>query len=95
MNYNITYGFSDGQGPFTDSLPAQDIQVALYQFARKHPAVGPENINKIEQEPRDPLGQIKSKKPSFEQWRWETCQISIFDRYQLCEVIKWIEDTRP
>ena len=75
MIFNITYGYSDGQGPFTDSLEAQDIQVALYQFARKHPNVMPENINKIEQEqavldvrssqkPRDPLGQIEPKKPS-------------------------------
>ena len=80
-HFNITYGYSDGQGPFTDSLPAQDIQVALYQFARKHPNVGPENISKIEQvietdlgctrwtkgkKPRDPLSQIETKKQAFE-----------------------------
>jgi hypothetical protein len=59
--FEFTYGYSDGQDFYTDTVPAQDIQIAIYQFARKHPNVFPENIIKIEKTMRlrDPLGQLR------------------------------------
>jgi len=45
--YEISYGFSDGQGPFLEEIPSVDIQQALYRFTRKHPNVDPVNINHI------------------------------------------------
>jgi hypothetical protein len=104
-HFSITYGYSDGQGPFTDTLPAQDIQVALYQFARKHPNVAPENINKIKQhkavldvrsnqKARDPLGQIPKRK-TFLAWRMLDRLLPTSRPPEIDEVIQWVEETRP
>lgn len=63
--FEITYGYSDGQDFYTDTLPAQDIHIALYQFARMHQNVSPENIIKIEKtiKIRDPLNQLQDARP--------------------------------
>ena len=105
--FRISYGLSDGQGPFIDDIKALDIQVALYQFARKHPNVSAENINSIslvEVSVTDHEGTEwtsgqkpkdplgQAKKPSFVKWRMDKNNIPGHCSPQTHEVISWIED---